>query len=172
MLGLPTWEGGIFICKSISGAHDDMTYFTFYKQSPERNVLHPRWKPYPLWRSRAPGPWLGTTPRWQRSPIINQVTPGFCKNQLGFETKGRSSPRRPPRHFLTLEPAKINPGVETRVRKILFKQLAAHFSRQSLRKTCGHASLNKAGRKFCPNVFLMVGFLWPGFSLHRLWVSP
>ena len=123
MLGLPTWEGGIFICKSISGAHDDMTYFTFYKQSPERNVLHPRWKPYPLWRSRAPGPWLGTTPRWQRSPIINQVTPGFCKNQLGFETKGRSSPRRPPRHFLTLEPAKINPGVETRIRKILFKQL-------------------------------------------------
>ena len=39
MLGLPTWEGGMFICKSISGAHDDMTYFTFYKQSPERNVL-------------------------------------------------------------------------------------------------------------------------------------
>ena len=39
MLGLPTWEGWIFICKSISGAHDDMTYFTFYKQSPERNVL-------------------------------------------------------------------------------------------------------------------------------------
>ena len=35
MLGLPTWEGGIFICKSISGAHDDMTYFTFYRQSPE-----------------------------------------------------------------------------------------------------------------------------------------
>ena len=92
-----------------------------------------------------------------------------AKNQLGFETKGHSSP---PRHFLTLEPAKINPGVETRIRKILFKQLAAHFSRQSLRKTCGHASLNKAGRKFCPNVFLMVGFLWPGFSLHRLWVSP
>ena len=29
----------MFICKSISGAHDDMTYFTFYKQSPERNVL-------------------------------------------------------------------------------------------------------------------------------------
>ena len=173
MLGLPTWEGWIFICKSISGAHDDMTYFTFYKQSPERNVLQPRWKPYPLWRSRAPGTLTRDHPTVAEQPDHQSSDTGFLQKPTRLWDKRSfvTSSALPDIGASENQPRGGNSNPQNIVQAAL-AQLAAHFSRQSLRKTCGHASLNKTGRKFCPNVFLMVGFLWPGFSVHRLWVSP
>ena len=130
-------------------------------------------KPYPLWGSRAPGtltrdhPAVAEQPDHQSSDTEFLQKPTRLWDKRSFVT----SSALPDIGASENQPRGGNSNPQNIVQAAL-AQLAAHFSRQSLRKTCGHASLNKAGRKFCPNVFLMVGFLWPGFSLHRLWVSP